>query len=382
MLVNSHMINCFIAPNLFMNRSHKAIFLALMMATMSLAGCFGNEDDGTDSSTTPDITAELDDWNVYLVGSASDLPSCTSSNEGALYYVADDAAFYVCSSDTWTMIDLTGATGATGAAGANGAAGQDGANGQNGADGQDGLTTLATTTTILPGSVCASGGSQIDFGIDSNLDGVLQASEVSQTNTVCNGQDATLSSTSMLTRIELGAPTASCKGGVKYIHYGQDDGYELAAGQAGQDSSSANGILEDHEIDFSSEYCLGFEYILHDDLCTNPSTDYGCEIVELASVGDKLLFGSMRNLYAFDTTTQQATLLTDSASGLSGMEPEQFVVLGEEAYFVPNDVVEGIYNYNATTNAITQITSVSADGAGSWPRRLDASRRRDLLLRR
>ena len=364
MLRNSHMINCFIAPNLSMNRLHKAIFLALMVATMSLAGCFGNEDDGNDSSTTPDITTELDDWNVYLVGSASDLPSCTSSNEGALYYVADDAAFYVCASDTWTMIDLTGATGA---AGANGAAGQNGANGQDGADGQDGLTTLATTTTILPGSVCTSGGSQIDFGIDSNLDGVLQTSEVTQTNTVCNGQDATLSSTSMLTRIEVGAPTASCQGGVKYIHYGQDDGYELAAGQAWQDSSSANGILEDHEIDFSSEYCLGFEYILHDDLCANPSTYYGCEIVELASVGDKLLFVSMRNLYAFDTTTQQATLLTDSASGLSGMEPEQFLVLGEEVYFVPNDVVEGIYNYNSTTNAITQITSVSADGAGYGP---------------
>ena len=36
---DGNMINCWSAYNLSMERTHQAIFLALMMATMSLAGC-------------------------------------------------------------------------------------------------------------------------------------------------------------------------------------------------------------------------------------------------------------------------------------------------------------------------------------------------------
>ena len=40
-----------------MKRTHLAIFLALMMATMSLAGCFGGDDDSNDSSSS-DVQSE------------------------------------------------------------------------------------------------------------------------------------------------------------------------------------------------------------------------------------------------------------------------------------------------------------------------------------
>ena len=41
-----------------MNRTHQAIFLALMMATMSLAGCVGNSSDSGESSSKDNETAE------------------------------------------------------------------------------------------------------------------------------------------------------------------------------------------------------------------------------------------------------------------------------------------------------------------------------------
>ena len=43
-----------------MNRTHeeKTIFLAFMMATMSLAGCFGNDDGGSNEDETPVETLE------------------------------------------------------------------------------------------------------------------------------------------------------------------------------------------------------------------------------------------------------------------------------------------------------------------------------------
>lgn len=56
-----------------------------------------------------------------------------------------------------------------------------------GSDGTDGLSTLVAVTTEVAGSNCAAGGSRIGAGPDANANGVLDASEVSSIQFVCNG---------------------------------------------------------------------------------------------------------------------------------------------------------------------------------------------------
>lgn len=71
-----------------------------------------------------------------------------------------------------------------------GPAGPAGANGTNGVDGQ---TTLIAMTAEPAGSNCASGGVKLEYGIDADADGTLDASEVNSAMTqyVCNGNGGT-----------------------------------------------------------------------------------------------------------------------------------------------------------------------------------------------
>lgn len=107
-------------------------------------------------------------------------------------------------------IGLTGATGATGAqgpAGATGATGSQGAQGPigltgpqgpagptgatgiQGANGSNGLNQVVKTTLEPAGANCAAGGIKIEFGLDNNNNGILDAAEINATLTkyVCNG---------------------------------------------------------------------------------------------------------------------------------------------------------------------------------------------------
>ena len=204
-----------------MNKAHALIF-ALMMMTVSLAGCFGG-DDGDSNDETP--TETLNDWEVYSVSSADDLPACNADTNGRLYYVEADNNFQVCKTNGWNYITIQGLagtdgidgiTGVNGQNGTNGSDGQDGANGQNGtngADGQDGNngadgqngTTGAdgqngTTGTDgfngesvmiqmgTPSSDCLPGSMSYEHGIDNGLiagDGTLGADEISYTVEMC-----------------------------------------------------------------------------------------------------------------------------------------------------------------------------------------------------
>ena len=101
-----------------MNKIHAVLF-ALMMLTVSLAGCFGGDDPVEDE--TPVET--LDDWQVHFASSAADLPTCDSATDGRLYYVDADSEFQVCTSSGWDVIDVSGP------------AGQDGADGTSGTNG-------------------------------------------------------------------------------------------------------------------------------------------------------------------------------------------------------------------------------------------------------
>ncbi len=63
-------------------------------------------------------------------------------------------------------------------------------NGAAGAAGTDGQTALINTTALPVGdATCSDGGQKVDSGLDANSDSVLQAGEVSSTSYVCNGAD-------------------------------------------------------------------------------------------------------------------------------------------------------------------------------------------------
>jgi len=63
----------------------------------------------------------------------------------------------------------------------------DGKNGANGTDGANGLNSLVNQTTLAKGNTnCANGGVQIDSGLDSNNDNILDVTEVTSTKYVCS----------------------------------------------------------------------------------------------------------------------------------------------------------------------------------------------------
>lgn len=91
-----------------------AMLLAVLMATITLAGCFGNE---ADDSEKEDQKEPLNEWSVYYVETADGLPECDSDALGMLYYVASSQSFEVCLSSGWSFIDLKGNDGEPGPAG-------------------------------------------------------------------------------------------------------------------------------------------------------------------------------------------------------------------------------------------------------------------------
>jgi hypothetical protein len=92
--------------------------------------------------------------------------------------------------------------------------------GADGADGQAGATTLVSTSTEPAGSNCAAGGVRIDVGIDDNDDGVLDAGEIDHTSYVCSGQATAHDSLVSVTAEPAGA---NCADGGQRIDYGVDD---------------------------------------------------------------------------------------------------------------------------------------------------------------
>ena len=152
-----------------MNKAHALLF-ALMMMTVSLAGCIGG-DDGDSNDETP--TETLDDWQVHFAASSSDLPECNDDTNGRLYYVEADEGFQVCSTSGWEIIEISGANGSIGLTGDQGSAGADGANGTDGQIGVAGTDGISTLIRVLSSTSCTTGGNTFEIGSDSNSDGVL-----------------------------------------------------------------------------------------------------------------------------------------------------------------------------------------------------------------
>jgi len=107
-----------------------------------------------------------------------------ANNNGTLDLSEINASLtkYVCNG-------AVGATGTQGPQGIQGATGAQGIQGIAGANGTNGQNTLVKTTTEAAGANCTTGGVKIEYGLDANNNGTLDASEIntSLTKYVCNG---------------------------------------------------------------------------------------------------------------------------------------------------------------------------------------------------
>lgn len=107
--------------------------------------------------------------------------------------------------------------------------GNDGANGSDGSDGSDGLSSIIKVTAEDPGTNCPSGGLMIEIGMDDvTVDGALQNEEVDYTYFVCNGADGSdgangLDGLNSLIKTSSEDPGANCATGGIQIEIGLDN---------------------------------------------------------------------------------------------------------------------------------------------------------------
>ena len=112
----------------------------------------------------------------------------------------------------------------------------------NGGNGQDGLRSLIAVTAEPAGANCATGGQRVEYGIDDDGNGTLDAAEVDGTTYVCNGADGTSPPQSLLS-VTAEPAGANCATGGQRIDHGIDD--------------NGNGTLDAVEIDGTTFICNG-----------------------------------------------------------------------------------------------------------------------------
>jgi hypothetical protein len=108
--------------------------------------------------------------------------------------------------------------------------------------GPSGLKSLVNLTTISTGSECGNGGVKIESGVDLNGNNVLDPSEITDAQTICNGVAGTNGYTSLI-RTSNFASNSICAAGGLQIETGLD--------------SNFNGILDNSEVQQTQQLCNG-----------------------------------------------------------------------------------------------------------------------------
>ncbi len=139
----------------------------------------------------------------------------------------------------------TGATGPQGPSGTNGTNGANGTNGTNGTNGASGVNSLVRQDNEPAGANCPAGGVRIQSGLDLNGDGILEASEVTETSYVCEASAS-------LVNVVPEPAGANCAFGGEAIQTGLD--------------TNGDGILEAGEMQHTAYVCNpGCQPGYHDD---------------------------------------------------------------------------------------------------------------------
>jgi ELWxxDGT repeat protein len=404
-----------------MNKAHVLLF-ALMMMTVSLAGCFGGDDGGSNDETT---TETLDDWQVHFAASSSDLPECNGDTNGRLYYVEADGEFQVCSTSGWEVIEISGTDGADGSSSTstlirtlsstscitggstfeigsdsnsdgvldasevgitvdicNGSQGPEGPAGADGDDGADALNALVSSSPEASGNNCANGGTRIDVGVDDNADGVLDATEIDQTQYVCNGGS---SNNTMLTSISSPLSNMGCDAGGRTVSYGLDNGD--GAG------TYANGVLEPGEVDASTTLCSRYSTVLFRDINAGSGNGYfestfgqnNVPTRSLIAVGNTLFMAANDGtngleLWKSDGTASGTVMVKDINTGTGDGITTAFAfgptmtAFGTTLYFVANDGTNGdeLWKSDGTANGTMMVKDIDNGSGSSYPYSLTA----------
>lgn len=125
---------------------------------------------------------------------------CNAAASSSVAYVpGSPGSLFVCSRLAWTPVPIPpgpqGPQGDAGPAGPKGPQGIPGEAGANGSQGDAGAESLVVVTPIDQAAAdasgeCPAGGEEIQVGVDTNGDGILQPGEVQHTAYVCNGSSA------------------------------------------------------------------------------------------------------------------------------------------------------------------------------------------------
>ena len=102
---------------------------------------------------------------IIEIGQASELSACGSESLNQVYYVLSEDQLYYCDGDRLRELNLTGDP------------------------------SWLTDTIAAPPSLCSSGGVVVRSGPDRNRDGSLDATEISASSPVCNGNDGATGAT-------------------------------------------------------------------------------------------------------------------------------------------------------------------------------------------
>ena len=141
---------------------HRLPYIALVSFALLLSSC-GGSGSSTDDPTSPSSAARRvvfeDNQHGCPYGGVLVQSGIDENRNGTLDDDEVDASEAVCN----------------------------GAPGADGATGDDGLTSLLERTDLAPGDQCAYGGVLVQSGIDDNRDGVLDELEVDESEAVCNG---------------------------------------------------------------------------------------------------------------------------------------------------------------------------------------------------
>ena len=205
-------------------------------------------------------------------------------------------------------------------------------NGTDGSDGSNGLNSLVATSTELPGSNCANGGTKIDVGLDEDSDGILELDEIEQTQYVCQGVG---SNNTILTSTSTPPLSMGCDAGGRVIAHGLDNG------DGG--GISANGILESGEIDSTTTFCSRFVIELLTDIhpgIMSSNADH------LTFVGDTLYFEANNGLngtelWKSDGTASGTLMVKEINPGIGNDDLSLLTAVGNNLFFRANDGIHG-----------------------------------------
>src|ERR1035437_1004535 len=297
--------------------------------------------------------------------------------------------------------------------GSNGTDGAAGLAGSNGNNGSNGLTSLILVSVEPTGANCTNGGSRISAGLDSNGNTVLDPSEISSTQYVCNGAGGAAGATGSTGGTgatgstgatgakgatgatgATGAAGAAGAAGVSTLVSMSNEpaGVNCASGgkkiSAGPDSNS-NGVLDANEITTTGYVCNGTNGAVG---ATGAVGNNGLNSLVAAVVepaGGNCMYGGSRITAGLDTngngvldanevTTTTYTCNgtpgangTNGATGAAGPGITWANVTGTSVQAAPNTGYlannAGQVNVTLPTSAVLgDIVQISGIGAGGW----------------